>query len=80
MMRQSAASKMLWACAWAAVLALAGVAGCRHTAAPVPALKATAAGTALVESSGGHQVGATGTASRGRLFPELWLNSMAREE
>ena len=71
MMRQSAASKMLWACAWAAVLALAGVAGCRHTAAPVPALKATAAGTALVESSGCHQVGATGTALKDPLVVQV---------
>src|ERR1035438_9359966 len=29
--------------------------------APAPGLKATAAGTAIVESSGGHQVGVTGT-------------------
>ena len=37
-------------------------AGCKHML-PLPLeLKATAAGTAIVESSGGHQVGVTGTA------------------
>jgi mono/diheme cytochrome c family protein len=35
--------------------------GCKRAAPSVAGLKATAVGTAIVESSGGHQVGATGT-------------------
>jgi mono/diheme cytochrome c family protein len=38
-----------------------GCAGCGRTPAAAPALKPTAFGAALVESSGGKQVGATGT-------------------
>jgi mono/diheme cytochrome c family protein len=45
-----------------AILSLALLGGCKHSAPPSAGLKATAQGTALVESSGGHQVGATGTA------------------
>jgi len=45
---------------WVALLALATLVACKHAIAPVTALKATAAGTAIVESSGGHQVGVTG--------------------
>jgi len=43
------------------LLALAALSGCKRNTAPASGLKATAAGTAIVESSGGHQVGATGT-------------------
>lgn len=46
----------------AALLVLAAVASCKHSVPPAAALKATAAGTAIVESSGGHQIGVTGTA------------------
>jgi mono/diheme cytochrome c family protein len=56
---------------WLGLIALACLSGCRHNAAPVPALKATAAGTALVESSGGHQVGATGTALKDPLVVQV---------
>jgi mono/diheme cytochrome c family protein len=45
-----------------ALVALALLAGCKHAAPPAAGLKATAAGAALVETSGGHQVGVTGTA------------------
>ena len=45
-----------------AILSLAMLAGCKHSAPPNAGLKPTAQGTALVESSGGHQVSATGTA------------------
>jgi cytochrome c553 len=38
------------------------MAGCKRSGPPAAGLKATAAGTAIVESSGGHQVGVTGTA------------------
>ena len=44
-----------------AILPLTMLLCCKHSALPNAALKATAQGTALVESSGGHQVGATGT-------------------
>lgn len=47
---------------WVALLALTTVTGCQRSAPPVSGLKATAAGTAIVESSGGHQIGVTGTA------------------
>ncbi len=43
-----------------AMIALLGV-GCGHRAAKTPALHATAAGTVLVESSGGKQLGMPGT-------------------
>ena len=62
MMKRFAARITFRSSAWVALLALATVAGCKHPAAPVAGLKATAAGTAIVESSGGHQVGVTGTA------------------
>lgn len=45
-----------------AFLASAALAGCKHSEPAAVGLKATAAGTAMVESSGGHQVGATGAA------------------
>ncbi len=60
MIMRSTTSRTLRASAWA-FLALAAAAGCRHSAPPAAGLKATAAGTAIIESSGGHQVGATGT-------------------
>jgi mono/diheme cytochrome c family protein len=44
------------------LLALFALAGCKHAGAPATGLKATATGAAIVESSGGHQVGVTGTA------------------
>jgi mono/diheme cytochrome c family protein len=47
--------------AWVTLLAVTTFAGCRPSALPVAGLKATATGTAIVESSGGHQIGATGT-------------------
>lgn len=48
--------------AWiTAVALLIPCAGCFHRNAAAPALHATAAGAALVESSGGKQIGSTGT-------------------
>jgi len=61
MMTRLNARRTLEASAGLVILAGIGLAGCKHPASGTPALKATAAGTALVESSGGHQVGATGT-------------------
>lgn len=54
-----------------ALLALATLAGCKHAAPPVPGLKATAVGTAIVESSGGHQIGVTGTALQDPLVVQV---------
>ena len=71
MMRQSAASITFRSSALATILALTVFAGCRRTTSPAPGLKATAAGTALVESSGGHQVGATGTALHDPLIVQV---------
>jgi hypothetical protein len=45
-----------------ALLALSTFVGCHRSAPPVSGLKPTATGTAIVESSGGHQIGVTGTA------------------
>ena len=45
-----------------ALLVLTALAACKHSAQPEAGLKAMAAGTAIVESSGGHQVGVIGTA------------------
>jgi hypothetical protein len=65
-------SNTLSACTlMAMILAMASVAGCKHPAQEAGALKATAAGTALVESSGGHQLGATGTALKDPLVVQV---------
>jgi len=54
-----------------AILAFALLAGCKHVAPPAAGLKATAAGSALVETSGGHQVGVTGTALKDPLVVQV---------
>jgi mono/diheme cytochrome c family protein len=54
-----------------ALLALAALTGCKHSGSPVTGLKATGAGTALVESSGGHQVGVTGTTLKDPLVVQV---------
>ena len=61
MMMRSTPRTTFGAFRFAALLVLAALAGCKHAAPPVAGLKATAAGSAIVESSGGHQVGVTGT-------------------
>jgi len=61
MKARSKASMRFQSSVWPVLLALAALGGCKHPAAPVAVLKATASGTAIVESSGGHQVGVTGT-------------------
>ena len=62
MITRSTAHFRIRAIAAVALLSLFALAGCRHSAPAKAGLKASAQGTALVESSGGHQVGATGTA------------------
>jgi len=47
------------------------LAGCKQSASPAPGLKATAAGAAIVESSGGHQVGVTGTVLKDPLVVQV---------
>jgi mono/diheme cytochrome c family protein len=54
-----------------ALLSLGALAGCKLAAPPVAGLKAMAAGTAIVESSGGHQVGVTGTALKDPLVVQV---------
>jgi cytochrome c553 len=54
-----------------ALLSFASLAGCKHSAPANAGLKATAQGTALVESSGGHQVGVTGTALKDPLVVQV---------
>jgi len=53
------------------ILGLFAFAGCKHAGAPTGGLKATAAGTALVETSGGHQIGVTGTALKDPLVVQV---------
>jgi mono/diheme cytochrome c family protein len=53
------------------LFALASLAGCRHSAPSSVGLNPTAAGTAIVESSGGHQVGATGRALKDPLVVQV---------
>jgi len=65
------AHKMFRASAAVTLLSLAMLAGCKHPAPPNAALKATAQGAALVESSGGHQVGVTGTALKDPLVVQV---------
>jgi mono/diheme cytochrome c family protein len=62
MMMRSTVRATLRIPACMALLALALLAGCKHAAQAATGVKATAAGSALVETSGGHQVGVTGTA------------------
>jgi mono/diheme cytochrome c family protein len=54
-----------------ACLITAAVAGCKHNASTSPALKATAAGSALVESSGGKQIGEPGTVLKDPLVVQV---------
>jgi mono/diheme cytochrome c family protein len=53
------------------LVALLPLAGCKHYAPATAGLKATAAGTAIIESSGGHQVGVTGTALKDPLVVQV---------
>jgi mono/diheme cytochrome c family protein len=62
---------MFRAAAAVTLLPLAMLAGCKHAAPPNAGLKATAQGSALVESSGGHQVGVTGTALKDPLVVQV---------
>lgn len=54
-----------------ALLLLTMLAACKHSAPANPGPTSTAAGTALVESSGGHQVGVTGTALKDPLVVQV---------
>ena len=55
----------------AGVVAIVSLPGCKHLGQQAASLKATAARTALVESSGGHQVGVTGTALKDPLVVQV---------
>src|ERR1035438_9522730 len=54
-----------------ALLAFVAFGGCKRSAPPAAGLKATAAGSAIVESSGGHQVGVTGTVLKDPLVVQV---------
>jgi mono/diheme cytochrome c family protein len=54
-----------------ASLGFTSLAGCKHSASQETGPKATAAGTAIVESSGGRQVGVTGTALKDPLVVQV---------
>ena len=71
MIRRFNARMTLTAPAALVILTVVTLAGCKHLPSGTPALKATAAGTALVESSGGHQVGVTGTALKDPLVVQV---------
>ena len=71
MMRRFNTQMMLLASAGLVMLAALSLTGCKHPASRNTVLKATAAGTALIESSGGHQVGVTGTALKDPLVIQV---------
>jgi mono/diheme cytochrome c family protein len=71
MMTRSIASIKVRPLAAATLVLLAALAGCKHSAKANAGPKATAQGTALVESSGGHQVGVTGTALKDPLVVQV---------
>lgn len=71
MMRRLSASMTIGISGALALLSFASLAGCKHSAPANAGLKATAQGTALVESSGGHQVGVTGTALKDPLVVQV---------
>ena len=52
-------------------ISISAIAGCKHSSSIAPALKATAAGTALVESSGGKQISGTGSALKDPLVVQV---------
>ena len=53
------------------ILILTMAAGCKHRADTSPALKPTASGTAIVESSGGKQIGVSGMALKDPLVVQV---------
>lgn len=71
MKRQSTASTLSACNLIVALLAFAAFEGCKHSAPLATGLKATAAGTVIVETSGGHQVGVTGTALKDPLVVQV---------
>jgi hypothetical protein len=71
MTTRSTASITFRSSAAVALLSLAMLAACKHSAPANSGLKPTGAGTALVESSGGHQVGPTGTALKDPLVVQV---------
>jgi mono/diheme cytochrome c family protein len=71
MKKQFTASTLSTLTLTAALLAFAALEACKHSAPPANGLKATASGTAMVESSGGHQVGVTGTALKDPLVVQV---------
>ncbi len=71
MTRQFASCMTFRPFGWVTLLALTTLTGCQPSAPPVSGLKATATGTAIVESSGGHQIGVTGTALNAPLVVQV---------
>jgi len=71
MTMRSTAHTKFQASAAVALLSLALLAGCKHSSPANSGLKPTAQGTALVESSGGHQLGVTGTALKDPLVVQV---------
>jgi mono/diheme cytochrome c family protein len=55
----------------AALILMGTITGCRHKSAASPALKATAVGAAVVESSGGKQIGPAGSALKDPLIVQV---------
>jgi mono/diheme cytochrome c family protein len=71
MTTRSTARMTSLASAMRALLSVALMAGCKHSAPPSAGLTPTAQGAALVESSGGHQAGATGTTLKDPLVVQV---------
>ena len=71
MKRQFTASTLFTCTLMVTLLAFAALAGCKQSAPGVTGFKATSAGTVIVESSGGHQVGATGMALKDPLVVQV---------
>ena len=71
MMRRFTARMTFGTSTMLALLTFAALPGCKHSTPAHAALKATAQGTVLVETSGGHQVGVTGTALKDPLVVQV---------
>ena len=71
MKRQFTPSTLFRCTSMVTFLVFTALIGCKHSVLPTIGLKATAAGTAVVESSGGHQVAATGTALKDPLVVQV---------
>jgi hypothetical protein len=71
MIHKFSAHIALFAVSALSLVGLGGMVGCKHTSPNEKQLLPIAAGTAIIESSGGHQIGATGTALKDPLVVQV---------